>query len=113
VRESVVQDAPFFVAANLHQVPSRGSTPLTLLSLATAVKPAWIAEMFPQHLSTTLEHLFDAKNKRVAVMVLVRYRDLVIEQKPQQNDLDPLASHPPFAPLRSGPNAPSRPSRQK
>ncbi len=92
VRESVVQDAPFFVAANLHQVPSRGPTPLTLLSLATAVKPAWIAEMFPQHLSTTLEHLFDAKNKRVAVMKLVRYRDLIIEQKPQQNDLDPLAS---------------------
>ncbi len=92
VRESVVQDASFFVAANLHQVPSRGSTPLTLLSLATAVKPAWITEMFPQHLSTTLEHLFDAKNKRVAMMKLVRYRDLVIEQKPQQNDLDPLAS---------------------
>ncbi|MDF1859507.1 MAG: ATP-dependent RNA helicase [Verrucomicrobiales bacterium] len=92
VRESVVQEAQFFVAANLHQVPSRGGTPLTLLSLATAVKTAWITEMFPQHLSTTLEHLFDAKNKRVAVMKLVRYRDLVIEQKPQQNDLDPLAS---------------------
>lgn len=92
VRESVVEEATFFVAANLHQVPSRGSTPLTLLSLATAVKPEWITGMFPQHLSTTLEHLFDAKNKRVAVMKLVRYRDLVIEQKPQQNELDPLAS---------------------
>lgn len=91
VRESVVQDAPFFVAANLHQVPSRGST-LTLLSLATAVQPAWIAEMFPQHLSTAVEHIFDAKNKRVAAMKLVRYRDLIIEQKTQQNDLDPLAS---------------------
>ncbi|MFT5411464.1 MAG: ATP-dependent helicase HrpB [Verrucomicrobiales bacterium] len=91
VRESVVQDAAFFVAANLHQVPSRGST-LTLLSLATAVQPKWIAEMFPQHLSTTVEHLFDARNKRVAAMKLVRYRDLVIEQKGQQNDLDPLAS---------------------
>jgi len=56
------------------------------------VKPAWITEMFPQHLSTTLEHLFDAKNKRVAAMKLVRYRDLVIEEKAQQNDLDPLAS---------------------
>ncbi len=89
VRESVVQDAPFFVAANMRQVPSRGPLPLTLLSLATAVKPAWIVEMFPQHLSTTLEHLFDAKNKRVAVKKLVRYRDIVIEQKSQQRDLDP------------------------
>ena len=92
VRESVVQDSPYFVAANLHQVPSRGALPLTLLSLATAVKPAWIAEMFPQHLSTTVEHLFDAKNKRVAAMKLVRFCDLVIEQKAQQNDLDPVAS---------------------
>jgi ATP-dependent helicase HrpB len=92
VRESVVQDAPFFVAANLREAPSRGSTPLTLLSLATAVQPAWIAEMFPQHLSTTVEHIFDAQNKRVAAMKLVRYRDLVIEQKAQQRDLDPIAS---------------------
>ncbi|MFT5469358.1 MAG: ATP-dependent helicase HrpB [Verrucomicrobiales bacterium] len=92
VRESVVQDAPYFVAANLRQAPSRGPTPLTLLSLATAVKPEWIAEMFPQHLSTNVEHLFDASNKRVAAMKLTRYRDLVIERKSQQRDLDPVAS---------------------
>jgi len=92
VRESVVQDAAFFVAANLRQAPSRGPTPLTLLSLATAVKPEWIAEMFPQHLSTTVEHLFDASNKRVAAVSLTRYRDLVIERKAQQRDLDPVAS---------------------
>ncbi len=87
-RESVVTDAAYFVAANLRETPSRQ----TLLSLATAVQPAWIAEMFPQHLSTTVEHLFDAQNKRVAAMKLVRYRDLVIEQKAQQRDLDPIAS---------------------
>ncbi|MES2707296.1 MAG: ATP-dependent helicase C-terminal domain-containing protein [Verrucomicrobiota bacterium] len=92
VRESVVRDAPFFVAANLREAPGRGPAPLTLLSLATAVKPEWIAEMFPQHLSTTIEHLFDAKNKRVAAMKLVRYRDLVIEQTAQQRGLDPAAS---------------------
>ena len=88
VRESVVQDADYFVIANLRETP----TGQTLLSLATAVQPAWIAEMFPQHLSTTVEHHFDAKNKRVAAMKLVRYRDLAIEQKAQQRDLDPIAS---------------------
>ncbi len=91
-RESVVTDAAFFVAANMRQVPSRDSTPLTLLSLATAVKPEWIAEMFPQHLSITVEHLFDAANKRVAAVSLTRYRDLIIERKSQQRDLDPVAS---------------------
>ena len=88
VRESVVTEAAWFVAANLRETPSRQ----TLLSLATAVQPAWIAEMFPQHLSTTMEHLFDAQNKRVAAMKLVRYHDLIIEQKAQQRDLDPVAS---------------------
>jgi ATP-dependent helicase HrpB len=92
VRESVAQDAPYFVAASIRQAPSRGPTPLTLLSLATAVKPEWIAEMFPQHLSTTVEHLFDPSNKRVAAMSLTRYRDLVIVRKSQQRDLDPVAS---------------------
>jgi len=92
VRESVVQDAAYVVAANLREAPSQGPVPLTLLSLATAVQPAWIAEMFPQHLRTTVAHLFDAQNKRVAAMKVVRYRDLVIEQKAQQRDLDPLAS---------------------
>jgi ATP-dependent helicase HrpB len=88
VRESVVRDAPYFVAASLRETPARQ----TLLSLATAVKPEWIAEMFPQHLTTTLEHLFDITNKRVAATKLTRYRDLVIERKSQQRELDPAAS---------------------
>lgn len=88
VRESVVTEAAYFVAANLRETPSRQ----TLLSLATAVQPAWIAEMFPQHLSSSIEHVFDAQNKRVAAMKIVRYRDLIIEQKSQQRDLDPIAS---------------------
>ena len=92
VRESVVQDAPFFVAAILREAPSRGPTPLTLLSLATAVHPAWIAEMFPQQITTNVEHRFDAKNKRVAALKLVRYLDVVIDQGPQQRDLDPISS---------------------
>ncbi len=92
VRESVVQDAAFFTAANLRDLPGRGPVPLTLLSLATAVEPGWIAEMFPLHLTTSLEHRFDAKNKRVAALKLVRYHDLILEQTPQQRDLDPAAS---------------------
>lgn len=92
VRESVVQEASFFVAASLREMPSRGTAPMILLSLATAVQPAWIAEMFPQHLSTAIEHHFDAQNKRVAAMKVVRYCDLVIEQKAQQRDLDGMAS---------------------
>ncbi len=85
---------PHFSSPPISDKPPRAARTLTLLSLATAVKPAWIAEMFPQHLSTTVEHLFDAKNKRVAAMKLVRYRDLVIEQKAQQRRPRPTRQRP-------------------
>src|SRR6185369_3029798 len=39
MRESVVQNAKLFVAASIREVESRGSTKLTLLGLATAIKP--------------------------------------------------------------------------
>ncbi len=91
-RESVVQDATFFTAVNLRDLPARGPDSIVLLSLATAVEPGWIRDMFPQQLTTSLEHHFDAKNKRVAALLLVRYHDLILEQNPQQRDLDPAAS---------------------
>ena len=46
VRDSVVQDAPLFVAASIREVSGRTGQ-VTLLSLATAVKREWIEETFP------------------------------------------------------------------
>jgi ATP-dependent helicase HrpB len=91
MRESVVQNARLFVAATIREVSGRGTENLTLLGLASAVKPEWIAEMFPQHLTTQVEHLFDRTHKRVAAVKLVRFRDLVIH-KEHQRDIDPEAS---------------------
>ena len=91
VRESVVQNSSLFVAASIREVPSRGSENLTLLSLATAVKREWIEEMFPQHLTAKVEHLFDRTHKRVAAVKLVRLGDLVIHHE-HQRDVEPVAS---------------------
>jgi len=91
MRESVVQNAPLFVAATIREVTGRGSANLTLLGLATAVKREWIEEMFPQHINTQIEHLFDRMHKRVAAVRLVRFRDLVIHHE-HQRDVDPVAS---------------------
>ena len=73
------------------EVPGRGSDNLTLLGLATAVKREWIEEMFPQHITAIVEHLFDRAHKRVAAVRLVRFRDLVIHHE-HQRDVDPTAS---------------------
>lgn len=91
VRESVVQNSPLFVAANIREVPSRGSQNLTLLTLATAVKREWIEEMFPQNLAVRIEHLYDRTHKRVAAVRLVRFGDLVIHHE-HQREVEPAAS---------------------
>ncbi len=91
VRESVVQNSPLFVTANIREVPSRGSQNLTLLTLATAVKREWIEEMFPQNLTVRIEHLYDRTHKRVAAVKLVRFGDLVIHYE-HQREVEPAAS---------------------
>ncbi len=91
MRESVVQNSPLFVTANIREVPGRGSENLTLLGLATAVKREWIQEMFPQQLTATVEHLFDRTHKRVAAVKLIRFHDLVIHHE-HQREVEPKAS---------------------
>ncbi|PAW77449.1 MAG: helicase [Pedosphaera sp. Tous-C6FEB] len=90
MRESVVQKAPLFVAAALRETDGL-LRPLTLLGLATAVKPEWLRELYPQHLNTTLDHQFDRTHKRVSALKLVRFRDLVVGQE-HQRELDPEAA---------------------
>ena len=92
VRESVVREAEYLVVAGMREAVGRGGARMTLLSLATAVEAGWVSEMFPQHLRTEVEHVYDAVNKRVAAVRLVRFRDLVIERKAVQRELDPEAS---------------------
>jgi len=91
MRESVVQNANLFVVATIREVPGRVSEDLTLLGLATAVKREWIEEMFPQHLTATVEHLYDRTHKRVAAVKLVRFLDLVIHHE-HQREVDSEAS---------------------
>jgi ATP-dependent helicase HrpB len=89
VRESVV-DAPLFVAASVREVDGRGGR-LTLLGMATAVKREWILEMFPQHVTNTIDHVFDRTHKRVAAIRQIRCLGLVIGQE-HQREVDPAAS---------------------
>ena len=89
-RESVVQNAPLFVASSIREVSGRTGN-LTLLSLATAVKREWIEEMFPGQISRRVEHLFDRTHKRVSAVKLVRFHDLVIHFE-HQREVDAIAS---------------------
>ncbi|HVV02318.1 MAG TPA: ATP-dependent helicase C-terminal domain-containing protein, partial [Verrucomicrobiae bacterium] len=91
MRESVVQNAPLFVAGTIREVSGRGSENLTLLGLATAVKRGWIEAAFPEQVTARVEHLFDRGHRRVAAVKLIRFRDLVIHHE-HQRDVDPAAA---------------------
>src|SRR5262249_28533849 len=63
MRESVVQNAPLFVAATIREVAGRGSENTTLLGLASAAKREWIQEAFAAQMSSQIEHLYDPTHK--------------------------------------------------
>jgi ATP-dependent helicase HrpB len=88
LRESVVQNAPLFVAASLREVSGRSGN-MTLLGLATAVQREWISETFPTQVNIKVEHLFDRAHKRVSAIRLERFHDLVIhhEHEREVNDV--------------------------
>jgi ATP-dependent helicase HrpB len=91
MRESVVQQAQLFVAASIREVEARGTKPLTLLGLATAVEKDWVERTFPEQVNTSLEHLYDRTHKRVAAIKLTRFRDLVIHQE-HAKEIEPEAA---------------------
>ncbi len=89
-RESVVQESPLIVVAGIREISGRAG-PVTLLSQATAVQPNWLKEMFPEHLTSPIEHVYDRTHKRVAAVRMIRFLDLVIAQE-HQRELDPVAA---------------------
>lgn len=78
-RESVVQKSPLFVAAEVHEI--EGKDVEVVLSLATAVKPEWLREMFPGDFTQQTVAVWDAASKRVYADEQRLFRDLVLETR--------------------------------
>lgn len=80
-RESVVQHAPLFVAAEVREVEGKDKEVNTILSLATAIEPDWIRELFPDDIRTEFKVAFDASQKRVVAAELSRFRGLALSAR--------------------------------
>ncbi len=80
-RESVVSKAELFVAAEIREVEQRGGEVNTLLSIATAIEPDWLKELFPEDIKRGVHVQWDAQAKRVLAAELVRFRDLALAAK--------------------------------
>jgi ATP-dependent helicase HrpB len=77
-RESVVQQSPLLVAAEVREVEGADKTLTTVLSLATGIEAAWLKELFPQDLHLESRVFFDQSIKRVCAEEQSRFRDLPI-----------------------------------
>jgi ATP-dependent helicase HrpB len=80
-RESVVQHAPLFVAAEVREVEGKDKELNTILSLATAIEADWLRELFPEDITSELHVAFDATARRVQGAELSRFRGLALSAR--------------------------------
>jgi len=80
-RESHIQQAPLFVAAEISEIEARGEATV-VLSLATAIEEAWLAELFPGDYRDAAGVVYDESVRRVVSRRERRFRDLILEAKP-------------------------------
>lgn len=80
-RESVVQHAQLFVAAEVREVEGKDEEVRTILSLATAIEADWLRELFPEDIQGDLKVQYDSTQKRVMAAELSRFRGLALSAK--------------------------------
>jgi ATP-dependent helicase HrpB len=80
-RESAVQHSPLFVAAEIREVEGKDKEVNTILSLATAIDPGWLRELFPDDIASELRVAFDSTQKRVVAAELSRFRGLALSAR--------------------------------
>lgn len=79
-RESCIDQAPLFVAAEITELESRGEVSV-LLNLCTAIEEPWLKELFPEDFIEAGGVTYDETARRVLARKERRFRDLVLESK--------------------------------
>ena len=77
--ESCTKNAAAFVAAEITEVEAREV--IVHLRRATAIDSAWLAELFPDEISSSKGVAWDDTRRRVISREETRFRDLVLESK--------------------------------
>jgi len=87
-RESVCQQAPLLVVAEITEIGGRGEV-ATLIGLATEIEESWLEELFPNDYTETTGVTYDEAAKRVVARCERRFRDLVLEAKVSGDEVPP------------------------
>jgi ATP-dependent helicase HrpB len=84
--ESCAKQAAAFVAAEMTEV--EGREVIVQLRRATAIDPAWLKELFPDDLTLTDGAAYDEPRRRVVSRKETRFRDLVLESKESDHNVN-------------------------
>ena len=84
--ESCVKNATAFVAAEITEVEAREV--IVHLRRATAIDPVWLAGLFPEDLIQTDGAAWDEARRRVVARKETRFRDLVLEAKESDQNVN-------------------------
>ena len=84
-RESAIQKAPLFAAAEISEIGGRGGEVSVVLSLATKVEEAWLKELFPEDFQELRAVVYDEAARRVVARRERRFRDLVLEARSSED----------------------------
>lgn len=107
-RESVIDDAEYFVASEIHEIEGRDKSVQTLLSKNTAIDEDWLLQHFPQDFNTSPHVELDPSTKRVVALNKFSFRDLILKFE-RADDPDPdlaarllaMAAHDEKIPLKN------------
>lgn len=80
-RESVVQQSPLLVAAEVREVGSQDRSVNILLSLATAVRSEWLMELFPEDMARQPHVYYDPATRRVYAEEQLQFRQIALESR--------------------------------
>ena len=76
-RSSVVRTAPWLVA--VEALDRRGATTVTM---ATAIEPEWLIDLFPERIAETTEVRWDGERERVEAVERMAYDKLTLDERP-------------------------------
>ena len=80
-RESVVQQSELLVVAEVREVEGADRGVSTRLTLATAIEPDWLREMYPADFSSGVKVAYDTSAKRVYAEEQVCFRGLTLSAR--------------------------------
>ena len=83
-KETVVQKARLLVAGELQDIERKGKPRQIQLSMVAAIEQEWLEELYPDDMHDGVEVVYDKSRRLVGARKVRRFKDLVLEEKLQE-----------------------------